>query len=757
MPIQPQPPPDEQPNPFLPNAQEPNIFEEFAGINTSTSRYGVDDKQMSWCDGWFVVGPRQIRTMYGIGAALYTATGILTIVFFDFYNIAAVPYMVVFLSDGSIDQVRTTDGAITHIAPAATIVAPTRNTIDVTQWGSQYLIIVAQQLNGYWVWDGSVLFTAGGVSPVVTLTNVGSGYKTVPSVTAQGGGGSGAVFSATIANGVVTGVTVVKPGSGYLANNTVNLVFSGGNSGGSGAALTAVLSGTVGSGASLTAVMTQNSSGITPFWFVSGVTINSGGANYTQFTSVTVDAATGISGVTAQLSLVISAGVITGVNIINPGHYPSAGPPGVTVTDNGQFFVTSVTISNGGSGYSPSAVATCTLGGTPQSQASLVLTITAGVITAVTVTNGGVYGSNSAPTVTVTDTVTNAAGTITLMPFAIQGNAVETYQGRVWVANLAAFSWTAPGSFNNFATSAGGGNQISSDSWLRVTYVRLRSTNGFLYLVGDSSISYISGVQTSGSPPTTTFTNQNADPEVGTPYPATVTVFGRNIMFANAFGVQVSLGATVTKISEPLDGVYATVANFGGLNLSAAKATIFGKKCWVLLSMIVDPVSLATTNKLFVWSGDHKLWTSTPQDVTLTYIQHQEINSVLTAFGTDGTHIYPLFAQASTGFTKTVQSRLWAAPGGYQFVKASARLWMILGGPDTSPISVQVSVDGDQQQAANFVTYSIASSATPPVYVLSPTTVGQIGALTGLTIKTQQGDVSLWTAMLQNEVVQGKY
>lgn len=756
MPIQPQPPPDEQQNPFLPNSQEPNIFEDFAGINTSTSRYGVDDRQMAWCDGWFVVGPKQIRTMYGIGAALYTATGILTIVFFDFYNIGATPYMVVFLSDGSVDQVRTTDGAVTHIMPAATIMSPTRNTIDVTQWGSTYLIIVAQQTNGYWLWDGATLFGAGGVGPVVTMVNVGSGYKTVPSVTASGGTGTGAIFSASIANGQVTGVTVVNPGTGYLANQTITLVFSGGNSGGTGGVLTAVMAHAAGSGAVLTGVMSPNGSG---GFTMTSVIVNNGGSGYSQFTTVTASGGSGGSSiVNATMFATLTAGVITSVTIVNPGFYTAATPvPTLAVNDSGLFYVTSVTINNGGSGYSPSVTATCSAGGSPVSQATLSLTLTAGVITAVTVTNGGVYGSNTAPTVTVTDSVTNAAATATLMPFGTSGNAVETYQGRVWVANVGTLNWTAPGSFNNFATSAGGGNSTSSDSFLRVTYVRLRATNGFLYLIGDSSVNYISGVQTSGSPPTTTFTNQNADPEVGTPYPATVTVFGRNIMFANAFGVQVSYGAAVTKISEPLDGVYATVANFGGLNLSAAKATIFGKKCWILLSRIVDPVSQATVNKLFIWSGDHKLWTTTPQDVTLTYIQHQEINSVLTAYGSDGTKIYPLFAQKSTAFTKTVQSRLWAAPGGYQFVKASGRLWMIMSGPDTSPISVQVSVDGDQSQAVNFTTYSLTSSATPTVYVLGPTSVGQIGVVTGLTIKTTQGDVSLWTAMLQNEAVTGRY
>src|SRR5262249_53834866 len=163
--------------------------------------------------------------------------------------------------------------------------------------------------------------------------------------------------------------------------------------------------------------------------------------------------------------------------------------------------------------------------------------------------------------VVITDTAVTASATVMLMPYGVQGNAVETYQGRVWVAKDATIFFTAPGSFSDFSTSNGGGNFTSSDSFLQIGFVQLISANGFLYLVADSSINYISGVQTTGSPPTTTFTNQNADPEVGSPYPASVETFGREIMFANAFGIHVCNGAQVQKVSEPLDGVYNTVAN----------------------------------------------------------------------------------------------------------------------------------------------------------------------------------------------------
>ena len=64
--------------------------------------------------------------------------------------------------------------------------------------------------------------------------------------------------------------------------------------------------------------------------------------------------------------------------------------------------------------------------------------------------------------------------------------------------------YTGPGLVADFSTAVGGGNFTSSDSFLKIGFSRLVQSNGFLYLFGDSSINYISGVQTSGVTPTTT-------------------------------------------------------------------------------------------------------------------------------------------------------------------------------------------------------------------------------------------------------------
>ena len=159
-----------------------------------------------------------------------------------------------------------------------------------------------------------------------------------------------------------------------------------------------------------------------------------------------------------------------------------------------------------------------------------------------------------------------------------QGTAIETYSGRVWIANGPTITFCVPGSMIDFSSADGGGNFTSTDSFLRVSYIQPQADQRLFVSDRRFILNYISGVQTSGSPPVTTFTNQNADPEAGSPWPATIDVFNRNILFANAFGAHVSYGGAVTKVSELLDGVYNTVPNFGNITPSAAKAIIFGKK-----------------------------------------------------------------------------------------------------------------------------------------------------------------------------------
>ncbi|HEX4860859.1 MAG TPA: hypothetical protein VFV07_06450, partial [Rhizomicrobium sp.] len=410
-----------------------------------------------------------------------------------------------------------------------------------------------------------------------------------------------------------------------------------------------------------------------------------------------------------------------------------------------------------------------------------------GQVTGVTMEN---FGSGYSVALAVFEGGNNAANaTPLLMPFGISGTAVEVYNNIVWVANGAATATFPPQSRVIFSDSGspvsfsnGGGAFESTDSFLRVGYHWLKQTNGFLYLGGDSSLNYISNVQTttpSGSttgPPVTTFNNINVDPQFGSPWPSSVQVFGRNIVFANTVGVFVSYGGAVTKASLPLDGFYASSGQIFAptANFSSAVAHIFGIPVYMLLLPVVDQFTGQTVNKLLMWDG--KKWFTSQQDRALTYIATQEINSVLSAWGSDGTNIFPLFEQPSTGFAKVVQSRLYSGTA-YWTTKTALRLNSVTfayavdepltitidseAGQGSGNASVSVPPgaasliwlnNSDQAiQWTNSASQPLRWNEQPGLGVFGPEPVGQLGRMIGMTVQTTASDLSLLSLNLSTQ------
>lgn len=752
---------NQQQNPYA-YINGPLVCEQFEGINTSTSRAGVPAEQMRWCDGFMPLDKNHLRTLYDVGPTLYTAVGT-TIVFFYFVNISSTPYAVVFLANGAVVAVNVNTSAVMSLLPAASIQSPSQTNIGISQWGQQYVIIVANQTNGYWIWDGTAVYDAGSISPVVTITNVGSGYVSPPVISLVGGSGFGAAFSGQIANGSLVSIVVTNAGQNYLSTDTPTVIITGGTTSGSGASINGGLAHHVGgAGASVLLVM-ENSSAP----FLANASLVSGGSGYSNAPVVLIAGGNPYPGSPVPITCTVTAGVITGLSVqgsafsrfIPFGSYINFGGPNtLTITDPGYWFVNSTTIIAPGSGYSnfpqlSITGANTTIVATPVLTASV--SQPAGSISSVQIVSGGQYTSSVAFTIVITDTATTAQATVTLMPYGVSGNAVETYSGHVWVVNKNLYQWSAPGSVSNFATNLGGGSATSASSYLKIGYTRLVSTNGFLYLVADSSIDYISGVQTSGMVPTTTFTLQNATPTIGTPYPWSVILRGQDLLFANSIGVYTLPGANPQKVSQMLDGYWGSVPNFNGLNLSSAHAQLFSREVWMTLSTFVDVVTGQTVTKPSMWDG--KRWWTSPQSMSMTYIASNEINSVFTAYGTNGTIIAPLFSAPSNAFTKTVRSKLWADPGGYALNHAAGRFWGIMHYYAVTVPSLTLLVDAVSTDPASgsivatSAGYTITGPLTTGPWATPPLAIGQQGILTGFTLETNCGDMAVVSALIDNE------
>jgi len=417
----------------------------------------------------------------------------------------------------------------------------------------------------------------------------------------------------------------------------------------------------------------------------------------------------GGSGATA--TAVVSGGVVTGVKLTATGTGYTSEPTVLIgqVTPGGTAggAINQIIIINGGSNYTTAPTVGFTGGGGSGATATAILT--AGIVTSFNITTPG-SGYTGNPTVTFTGgggsgavalaIPNNVAGVrLPTMPSGITGTTIENFQSRVWVGFGNKVAFTAPNAIANFATSAGGGIFPSNDSTLRVQFTHLQSSNGFLYLYGDSSVQVISNVQTAGSPTTTTFNVANVDPQIGSPWRDSVDVFGRGIIAMTTSGIYACYGGSVEKVSDMLDGLLLsapTIPTAGTMTAfpSAAVCNIFDIRCYMVLWTITDPfIQPPITRKVMtIWDGQ-KWWVAS-QESPLVFIWGQEFNGVLQAWGTDGHSVYPLFGTPSGALTKKVQTKLWAGDG-IMIYKNTFRLYVMVQSKSTTPTQLAVTIDNE--------------------------------------------------------------
>jgi len=241
---------------------------------------------------------------------------------------------------------------------------------------------------------GGASITANITGDAVSSLTIGSGgYNYVnPFISFSGGGGSGAVASLIVSNGVITGYNLSNGGTGYTSAPTCTV-----------------------SPSPITATISAGG--------VSGLTIVNGG-NYTTTPTIAFVGTTG-SGATATVTL--TAGVITSYSITSAGTGYTTTPTVVIIPNNGGSItanLTSTSVSSltitGGSNYVNPSVSFSGGGG---SGASATLIVTNGVITGYNLISGGT-GYATAPTCTITNNGGNYSANSTITPVGSTVNSI---------------------------------------------------------------------------------------------------------------------------------------------------------------------------------------------------------------------------------------------------------------------------------------------------------------------------------------------
>lgn len=807
-------------------------------MNQTDSRLFIDDREIFYAQNMLRIGNGRYRSLWDIDVPLFNAPAGKTIVSFFWFNIGSTYYCAIFYSDGTADQIDV-NGVSSVISSVANTFYQGSGTPlpGCTQTGSSLLLIANNNTsNDYWIWDSSLLYGAGTLAPIPTLTDAGQNYISNPTVTVYGGSGTGASLSARVSDGHVVAVDISNPGSGWGAADIVQVRFQGGGSDDSPVLTTSmpatsvnqiiVLAGGVGYTSAPTVNLTGGGgSGATATATVSGgkitdIAVTAGGSGYTSPPTVSFS---GGGGSGAQATATLQPQGIGSINIVD-GSGNFGGVPTLTIKGGGGFGATATAVmsgpaplsgfkvTNGGSGYTSFPTITITDGGSG-SGATAQGVFNAGVLTDITlltagtdytspsvaITGGGgsgatadaIIGGGAIASATVDNPgfnyVTNpavivqtglnnaAAATVELMPFGISGTSIENFQGRVFVGppaitgpghlpNAGTFAVSAPASLVDFATTDGGLLFTTTDRFLRAKYTSFRQSNGYLYPFGDSSIAVISNVQTGGSPTQTTFTYQNIDPQTGTLWRDSQQDFARTILFANPFGVFGLYGGAVTKVSQKLERIFQNAIlpdvqwpeDGKPLVPSSAVANLYNMKAYILLLEITNPLTGTPQTAMLVWN-EHD-WCVATSQVDLKYIGAREIASQLTAWGTDGLHLYQLFAQPNDMLEKIIASKLYGAEQAIltkQILAAYAQAVDLSGAGVTLDLILESEMGGWPVPAAegfqNWSGYLSENAATPPP--LAPVPDAPLLAARGLDIIGQEVGFQVTTTSPDLEIL----
>jgi hypothetical protein len=371
---------------------------------------------------------------------------------------------------------------------------------------------------------------------------------------------------------------------------------------------------------------------------VGTVTVTAGGSGYTTPPIVTFSVPNNTGGIQATATATVGSNAVTAISITNNGtSYTSAptvyiGTSGAVSWASTTAFQTGRLLLSGGNYYY------VTVGGTTSSTAP---THTSGSAANGTCTLLYVADPNGGGT--------SAAATATVI--SQTGTGIASFSGRVWIADGRTVYYTAADSYYDF-TSISAGNITITDATLHGDIIQIISANNFLYIFGTDSINVFSDVRvtTAGE---TLFTNTNVSASIGSEFKNSIFPYFRSIFFMNRYGVYALIGATTSKISDPLDGL------FDDINFSQP---ITGGQC------VINNILCAVYNFKYDDSGTERFiqavffdrkWFITSQGAQKR-IAPSSVSGVLRMYATSDTDLWQLYTDKTSTINWEIQTALWS-------------------------------------------------------------------------------------------------
>lgn len=614
-----------------------HVTKSFKGINTRANRTAIDPDEFAWIENAQPIGFGNIKVVPTSSNVAISWSNTVSSIYS--VNINNSDYICAFQNTGGAEYYKVDTAAFGTIAVAGTF---SNSGVRISQWKNDRALIIDPN-KGYYTWDTKTAPVIVGSIGAVGITNPGSGYTEPPVVTISAPNDSNGVQATMLAQisnaaGTITGFTITSGGSSYTTfpNVTIAAPPSAG-------------------GVQATAVVTSISSGA-----ISSLQITNPGSGYISAPSVTFS---GGGGSGANIAATLGSGLVTGLTITEAGSGYTAAP---TITFSGggggsgaaavagpltfAKGAVGVVVVNGGSGYTNSSNTTVTIGAAPAggTNATATAVVFGNSVTSIIVTNPGA-GYTSNPTVTIGGAGANAsAKAVTTLN---TNTDIASFQGRTWIAQGRTVFYSAANTYNDFV-SVSAGSLVLTDSTLHSNISALISANNFLYVFGDDSINVFSDVRV-GSTGTTSFTNTNVSASNGSTYYDAIFPYFRSLLFMNQYGMFALVGATVTKLSEALDGIIPRI-DFTK-PITGGQVLINNILCAAFNCYYNDPTDAVRPIQLVFFD---KKWFVTSQG-TINRLLPVTTSNKLWLYGTAGKDLRLLYSDSGSSISSTITSALW--------------------------------------------------------------------------------------------------
>jgi hypothetical protein len=390
------------------------------------------------------------------------------------------------------------------------------------------------------------------------------------------------------------------------------------------------------------------------------------GSSYTSAPAVIISAPNSANGVQATAVATITANAVSSITITEAGTGYTSAP---TVTFNGgggsganavagiTTFATgtvSVLVTAGGTGYTNASNLTVTIAGGGGANAAGQGIVSGGIVTQVVMTNVGSGYTNSS---NITVTIAGGGGTNATAKAIINVEPVvgiQSFSGRVWIANGRTVTYSAAGSYSDF-TSVSAGVVTLTDATLHGNITQLLSANNFLYIFGDDSINVFSDVRVTNAG-TTLFTNTNVSASVGSKLPYAIYPYFRSVLFMNNYGIYALVGSTTTKISDSLDGVFPNI-DFTA-PVYAGQVLLNNILCAAFNFRYTGGLGTSSSSRYIQAIFFEKKWFFTSAGSDLAYITSAPLGGRINLYGSNGNSCVRLYSDSTSNISSYVQTSL---------------------------------------------------------------------------------------------------